>query len=86
MRERERHLSYTTLRALDPMKVLVASATPVTVAPGVYVVMGLPREIAPANLGRVVNVAFVIGPRESSSAIAGRHTATVRSESCLDAL
>lgn len=36
---------------------------PVVVARGVYALMGQPGEIAPANLGRVANVAFVVGPR-----------------------
>ena len=40
-----------------------ATPAPVAVAPGVYALMGQPGEIAPANLGRIVNVAFVVGPR-----------------------
>ncbi len=36
---------------------------PVSVAPGVYVLMGQDGEVAPANLGRVANIAFVVGPR-----------------------
>ncbi len=40
-----------------------ATPAPVVVAPGVYALMGQPGEIAPANLGRIANVAFVVGPR-----------------------
>lgn len=40
-----------------------ATPAPVAVAPGVYALMGQPGEIAPANLGRIANVAFVVGPR-----------------------
>jgi glyoxylase-like metal-dependent hydrolase (beta-lactamase superfamily II) len=44
---------------------LAFAATPpaFAVAPGVYALMGQPGEISPANLGRIVNVAFVVGPR-----------------------
>ena len=40
-----------------------AAPAPVVVAPGVYALMGQPGEIAPANLGRIANIAFVVGPR-----------------------
>ena len=40
-----------------------AAPAPVVVAPGVYALMGNPGEIAPANLGRIANIAFVVGPR-----------------------
>jgi len=40
-----------------------ATPAPVLVAPGIYALMGQPGEIAAANLGRIVNVAFVVGPR-----------------------
>jgi len=40
-----------------------AAPAPVVVAPGVYALMGQPGEIAPANLGRIANVGFVVGPR-----------------------
>ena len=42
---------------------LAFAVPPVAVAPGVYALMGQPGGIAPANLGRIVNVAFVVGPR-----------------------
>ncbi len=40
-----------------------ATPTPVMVAPGVYALMGQQGDVAPANLGRVANIAFVVGPR-----------------------
>ena len=40
-----------------------AMPAPMLVAPGVYALMGQPGEIAPANLGRIANVAFIVGPR-----------------------
>ena len=40
-----------------------AAPAPVVVAPGIYALMGQPGEIAPANLGRIANIAFVVGPR-----------------------
>jgi len=40
-----------------------APLPPQRIAPGVYVVPGTGGEIAPANLGRIANVAFVVGPR-----------------------
>ena len=50
--------------ALGAMGVALAAApAAVAVAPGVYALMGQPGEIAPANLGRIVNIAFVVGPR-----------------------
>ena len=33
------------------------------VAPGVYVIRGSDGDVTPANLGRIANVAFVVGPR-----------------------
>jgi len=33
------------------------------IAPGVYVMPGESGEITPANLGRVANIAFIVGPR-----------------------
>src|SRR5512144_277746 len=36
---------------------------PVSVAPGVYALMGRGGVVTPENLGRVANVAFVVGPR-----------------------
>jgi glyoxylase-like metal-dependent hydrolase (beta-lactamase superfamily II) len=38
-------------------------ATATLVASGVYVIRGSGESITPANLGRVANVAFVVGPR-----------------------
>jgi len=40
-----------------------AAAGARAVAPGVYVIAGEPGEIGPANLGRIANAAFVVGPR-----------------------
>jgi len=44
---------------------LAHAATPTsrTIAPGVHVVPGDGDDITPANLGRVANAAFVVGPR-----------------------
>lgn len=39
------------------------AAAPRSIASGVYVVPGDGGEIAPANLGRVANAAFIVGPR-----------------------
>jgi glyoxylase-like metal-dependent hydrolase (beta-lactamase superfamily II) len=40
-----------------------APMTPVAVAPGVYALMGEAGEVSAANLGRVANIGFVVGPR-----------------------
>jgi len=45
--------------------VLAHAGTPTSgmIAPGVYVVPGDAGDITPANLGRIANAAFVVGPR-----------------------
>ena len=43
--------------------VLVHAATSRMIAPGVYVIPGDAGDITPANLGRIANAAFVVGPR-----------------------
>ena len=49
-------------------------------APGVYVLKGASGEVAPANLGRVANIAFVVGPRGVvvvESGVSFRHGETI---------
>ena len=59
-----RRMSALISSALGAVGMAFAAApAPVVVAPGIYALMGQPGEIAPANLGRIANVAFVVGPR-----------------------
>lgn len=39
------------------------ASAPLAVAPGVFVLMGRDGEISPDNLGRIANIAFIVGPR-----------------------
>jgi glyoxylase-like metal-dependent hydrolase (beta-lactamase superfamily II) len=39
------------------------ASAPLAVAPGVFALMGRSGEIAPDNLGRIANSAFIVGPR-----------------------
>jgi glyoxylase-like metal-dependent hydrolase (beta-lactamase superfamily II) len=36
---------------------------PLAVAPGVFALMGRDGEVSPGNLGRIANIAFIVGPR-----------------------